>query len=89
MSPWSQYSQTATCVLSYKHLCFQTIDRGSRGIATVVNAMVFNIIPTIFELSLVTGILAYTCGPQFSVVALGAVGSYAIFTLSVTQWRTK
>ena len=71
-----------------KHL-FQTIDRGSRGIATVVNAMVFNIIPTIFELSLVTGILAYTCGPQFSIVALGAVGSYALFTLSVTQWRTK
>merc|ERR1719322_1098580 len=67
----------------------KTIDRGSRGIATVVNAMVFNIIPTIFELSLVTGILAYTCGPQFSIVALGAVGSYALFTLSVTQWRTK
>merc|ERR1719322_1558568 len=67
----------------------KTIDRGSRGIATVVNAMVFNIIPTIFELSLVTGILAYTCGPQFSIVALGAVGSYAFFTLSVTQWRTK
>merc|ERR1719187_1596896 len=38
----------------------KTIDRGSRGIATVLNAMIFNIVPTIFELSLVTGILAYT-----------------------------
>ena len=51
--------------------------------------MVFNIIPTIFELGLVSGILAFTCGPQFSIVALGAVGSYAVFTLSITQWRTK
>ena len=51
----------------------KTIDRGSRGIATVLNAMVFNIIPTVFELSLVTGILAYKCGPQFSLVALGNI----------------
>ena len=29
------------------------------------------------------------CGPQFSFVALGAVGMYAVFTLSVTQWRTQ
>jgi ATP-binding cassette subfamily B (MDR/TAP) protein 7 len=41
------------------HFIFQTgalskvIDRGSRGIATVLNAIVFNIMPTIFELSLV------------------------------------
>ena len=67
----------------------KTIDRGSRGIATVLNAMVFNIVPTIFELSLVTGILAYKCGPQFSIVALGAVGMYSVWTLKYTQWRTK
>ena len=67
----------------------KTIDRGSRGIATVLNAMVFNIVPTIFELSLVTGILAYKCGPQFSMVALGAVGMYSVWTLKYTQWRTK
>jgi len=67
----------------------KTIDRGSRGITTVLNALVFNILPTIFELGLVTGILALSCGPQFSAVALGAVASYAAFTLSVTSWRTQ
>ncbi len=67
----------------------KAIDRGSRGIATVLNAMVFNIAPTIFELSLVTGILSYKCGPQFSLVALGAVGAYSVFTLGVTRWRTQ
>ena len=67
----------------------KTIDRGSRGITTVLNAIVFNILPTIFELGLVTAILAVSCGPQFSAVALGAVVSYAVFTLSITQWRTQ
>jgi len=67
----------------------KTIDRGSRGITTILNAIVFNIVPTIFELSLVTAILAVSCGPQFSAVAVGAVASYAAFTLSITSWRTK
>jgi ATP-binding cassette subfamily B (MDR/TAP) protein 7 len=67
----------------------KAIDRGSRGIASVLSAIVFNIVPTIFEMSLVTAILAYSCGPQFSLVALGAVGSYTVFTLGVTKWRTK
>ena len=67
----------------------KAIDRGSRGIATVLNAMVFNIVPTVFELSLVSGILAYSCGPEFSLVALGAVGMYSAWTLGITRWRTK
>ena len=67
----------------------KAIDRGSRGIATVLNAMVFNLVPTFFELLLVSGILAYKCGPQFSMVALGSVGMYAVFTLSITSWRTQ
>lgn len=68
---------------------FQTIDRGSRGINFVLNAMVFNIVPTIFELALVSAILGIKCGSEYSAVALGCVGVYTIFTLTVTQWRTK
>ncbi|KAL0104628.1 hypothetical protein PUN28_017398 [Cardiocondyla obscurior] len=67
----------------------KTIDRGSRGINFVLNAMVFNIVPTVFELALVSTILGIKCGPEYSAVALGCVGIYTIFTLSVTQWRTK
>ena len=67
----------------------KTIDRGSRGIATVLNAMVFNIFPTFIEMGLVSGILAYKCGPEFTLVALGAVGMYSVFTLRYTQWRTQ
>ncbi|XP_076247107.1 iron-sulfur clusters transporter ABCB7, mitochondrial-like [Calliopsis andreniformis] len=77
------------------HLSRQTgalskmIDRGSRGINFVLNAMVFNIIPTVFELGLVSTILYLKCGGEYASIALGCVGIYAIFTLAVTQWRTK
>ncbi|MCL4133688.1 UNVERIFIED_CONTAM: hypothetical protein GTU68_058924 [Idotea baltica] len=77
------------------HLSRQTgalskaIDRGSRGINFVMSALVFNVVPTIFEVGLVSGILAYKCGSDFALVTLGCVSSYAVFTLAITQWRTR
>ncbi|XP_060517445.1 iron-sulfur clusters transporter ABCB7, mitochondrial isoform X2 [Cylas formicarius] len=67
----------------------KTIDRGSRGINFVLTAMVFNIVPTIFELALVSTILNLKCGSAFAGIALGCVGIYAVYTLGITQWRTK
>ncbi|XP_012261385.2 iron-sulfur clusters transporter ABCB7, mitochondrial isoform X1 [Athalia rosae] len=67
----------------------KTIDRGSRGINFVLNAMVFNIVPTVFELALVSTILGIKYGPEFSGIALGCVGIYTAYTLGVTKWRTK
>ncbi|XP_031567457.1 ATP-binding cassette sub-family B member 7, mitochondrial-like [Actinia tenebrosa] len=67
----------------------RAIDRGTRGINFVLSALVFNIVPTIFEVSLVSGILAYRCGPEFAAVVVGCLGVYTVFTLRVTQWRTQ
>merc|ERR1719154_672032 len=67
----------------------KTIDRGSRGISFVLSALVFNVVPTILELSMVCGVLAYSCGPAYAGVAFTTVGVYAAFTLCITQWRTK
>ncbi|XP_023954594.2 iron-sulfur clusters transporter ABCB7, mitochondrial isoform X1 [Bicyclus anynana] len=67
----------------------KTIDRGSRAINFVLSAMVFNIVPTIFELTLVSSILGIKGGLAFAGVAFSCVGVYAAFTLAVTQWRTK
>merc|ERR1719466_307970 len=61
----------------------KTIDRGSRGISFVLSALVFNVVPTILELSLVCGVLAYSCGPAYAGVAFSTVALYAAFTLSV------
>ncbi|XP_050392679.1 iron-sulfur clusters transporter ABCB7, mitochondrial isoform X3 [Patella vulgata] len=77
------------------HLSRQTgalskaIDRGTRGINFVLSALVFNVVPTVFEVSFVSAILYYKCGGQFALVTLGCIGAYTAFTLLITQWRTK
>ncbi|XP_022100448.1 ATP-binding cassette sub-family B member 7, mitochondrial-like [Acanthaster planci] len=77
------------------HLSRQTgglskaIDRGSRGINFVLMALVFNIVPTIFEVGLVTGIMYFSLGAPFAGVTLACIAAYAAFTLSITAWRTK
>ncbi|KAG8448108.1 hypothetical protein GDO86_015269 [Hymenochirus boettgeri] len=77
------------------HLSRQTgalskaIDRGTRGISFVLSALVFNLGPTMFEVLLVSSILYYKCGAHFALVTLGTLGTYAAFTVGVTQWRTK
>ena len=67
----------------------RAIDRGTKGISFVLNAMVFHIVPTAFELSLVCALLGYKYGASFVVGTLASIGTYSVFTLSTTQWRTK
>ncbi|XP_075552447.1 ATP binding cassette subfamily B member 7 isoform X1 [Dermacentor variabilis] len=77
------------------HLSRQTgalskaIDRGTRGINFVLSALLFNIVPTIFEVTLVSSVLYYKCGGKFAAVTLGCIGTYSIFTFAITHWRTK
>ncbi|CAF2069315.1 BnaC01g09840D [Brassica napus] len=67
----------------------RVIDRGSRAINTILSAMVFNVVPTILEISMVSGIFAYNYGAVFGLITCLSVGSYIAFTLVVTQYRTK
>ncbi|CAG0883804.1 unnamed protein product [Cyprideis torosa] len=77
------------------HLSRQTgavtkaIDRGSRGINFILSALVFNVVPTIFEVGLVTFLLWASCGPEFSAIVVGCISLYTAFTLLITKWRTK
>jgi ATP-binding cassette subfamily B (MDR/TAP) protein 7 len=65
------------------------IERGTRGINFVLQAMVFNIGPTLFEIALVCGILTVNYGAKFAGVTAGTLALYTAYTLGVTQWRTK
>ncbi|KAG4955098.1 hypothetical protein JHK87_040692 [Glycine soja] len=65
------------------------IDRGSRGINFILSSMVFNVVPTILEISMVAGILAYKFGAPFALITSLSVAAYVAFTLTITQWRTK
>lgn len=33
--------------------------------------------------------LAYKCGPVFAGLTAGAIGAYSVFTIGITQWRTR
>ncbi|CAF1128071.1 unnamed protein product [Adineta ricciae] len=67
----------------------KAIDRGTKGISFVLSALVFNIVPTIFEVGLVSGVLWYKFGFSYGAIAFGCIAGYTAYTLAVTQWRTK
>ncbi|VDM78721.1 unnamed protein product [Strongylus vulgaris] len=55
----------------------------------VLASLVFNVIPTAVEISMVSAIFCGSLGPEFAYMTLGSVGMYATATLAITQWRTK
>lgn len=63
------------------------LDRGTRSVADVLNMMVFQILPTLIEFSLVGAILWIYYDPQFAGVTAVTVAAYVAFTLVVTEWR--
>lgn len=63
------------------------IERGSRGISFLLNFMLFNILPTLLEISLVMGILIVQYDIWFSVIIFFTLVSYIAVTLVVTEWR--
>ena len=67
----------------------RAIDRGTNGIEAVLRLAVFNIIPTIFELLLVTAILWRMFDWRFAALTFGAVALYMTFTLLFTNWRIR
>ncbi|MEO6351569.1 MAG: ABC transporter ATP-binding protein/permease [Burkholderiaceae bacterium] len=64
------------------------IERGTRGISTLVSFTLFNILPTAIEITLVLGYLALHYDIWFSVITAAALVSYVGFTVLVTEWRT-
>ncbi|HAJ48156.1 MAG TPA: metal ABC transporter permease, partial [Alphaproteobacteria bacterium] len=65
------------------------IERGTRGIDTLLFYVLFNIAPTILELLLVCGILLYNFHAGFTLVTLATVIVYGWFTMVLTNWRTE
>jgi len=63
------------------------IERGTRGIGTLLSYMLFSIIPVILEFSLVAFILLTKFDWRFPAVTFAAVAIYLVFTVSITEWR--
>ncbi len=65
------------------------IDRGTKGISFLLNFMLFNILPTLVEISLVAIILLKKYHWTFAAVTFATVGVYIAFTLGITEWRMR
>ncbi|BDG74826.1 ABCB family ABC transporter ATP-binding protein/permease [Roseomonas fluvialis] len=67
----------------------RVIERGVRGIATSLNFLLFNIIPTIVEILFVAFILWWIFAASFALTMLGTIAAYVTFTLLFTNWRLR
>lgn len=77
------------------HLTKQTggltraIDRGTKGISFLLTSMVFHIIPTALEISMVCGLLTWHYGFKFAAITTLTMVGYTAFTIWTTAWRTR
>ncbi len=65
------------------------LERGTQSLSSIINYMVFIIVPTFVELGLVAAILLGAYALKFSVATLITIILYIGFTLLVTNWRMK
>ena len=76
------------------HLARQTggltrdVERGQRGISTLISFALFSILPTAVEISLVSAVLIARYDWTFMAITAVALGLYILFTILITEWRT-
>jgi ATP-binding cassette, subfamily B, heavy metal transporter len=76
------------------HLARQTggltrdVERGTRGISTLIGYTLFSILPTLIEIALVSAILIVRYDIWFIGITLAALVLYIIYTVTITEWRT-
>ena len=65
------------------------IERGVKGIESLISYSLYSIIPTFIEVALVLGVMAVQYDAWFAVITVMALVLYIYFTVVVTEWRTQ
>jgi len=65
------------------------IERGVRSTESLVSYSLYSILPTLIEMLLVLGILAFTFDWGFAAITAVALLTYITFTVKLTEWRTQ
>ncbi|NBW53692.1 MAG: ABC transporter ATP-binding protein/permease [Betaproteobacteria bacterium] len=65
------------------------IERGVRGIESLIAYSLYSIVPTLIEVVLVLSILGVQFDKWYAIITLCALGLYIYFTVTVTEWRTQ
>lgn len=64
------------------------IERGTRGVSSLVSFTLYSILPTLIEVAMVLTWLVIHYEVWFAVITVSALGLYVIYTILVTEWRT-
>ena len=64
------------------------IERGTRSIGSLISYTLYSILPTLVEIALVLGILAWRYDRDFTLITVSILVLYVSFTIVVTNWRT-
>lgn len=67
----------------------RTIERGTKSMEMLLTFLLFNIVPTALEVLLICLLFAALFGWPYAAVALATIAVYAVYTVSVTEWRIK
>jgi ATP-binding cassette subfamily B protein len=67
----------------------RAIERGTKGIDTVLRFALFSTLPTLLEIGLATAVLWIALGPQFAAIVFVTLALYVAFTLGFTEWRVR
>ena len=65
------------------------IERGVRGIESLISYSLYSVVPTLIEVALVLTILAVKFDAGFAWITIAALAVYIVFTVSITEWRTQ
>lgn len=99
----SQHAMSQSAVQTFAHLhslsisfhvnrktggVLRGIDRGTRGISFLTSFLLFNTAPLVIELTLISILLIFQM-PFLTAIVVLCVLFYVVFTLAVTEWRTK
>lgn len=65
------------------------IERGTRSVGSLISYTIYSILPTLVEIGLVMGILIVRYERAFALITLTTLVIYIVFTVVVTNWRTR
>jgi ABC-type transport system involved in Fe-S cluster assembly fused permease/ATPase subunit len=67
----------------------RAIERGTKAISTLLSYSLFSILPTLFEILVVSAILWWLYDWRFAVVTLVTISCYIVYTFTITEWRLR
>lgn len=65
------------------------VERGGSAIADLLDWTLYSIIPILLEVLLVTAVLVWAYDWRFAAITLGTLLAYGVWTLAITEWRTR